>query len=243
MVQKGQPGRAVWLGIWSSFPRRIARRRIPDRRDRPACRDRARIRTVGILRAVRIRAVDGRRTHRGVAGQGIPLRRNRPRHHHRRFRSDHERAALHPGHGVPAQRLSFPAGADRHFRVCATDDRHRKNERGRPDQRANQGAAAHRVAPQGAMGNPVPAVPARMVDAGRHPDRRAAGHRRQRGDRHGLRPGEKVLEASGAIRQRQSRGHHCVGGLLQRQRWRLARYHHGVRHPRRRGDCGDARAR
>src|SRR3989337_630425 len=50
----------------------------------------------------------GVRTHRGVAAQGIPLRRNRPRHHHRRFRSDHERAAFHPGLGVPAQRLSLP---------------------------------------------------------------------------------------------------------------------------------------
>ena len=37
-----------------------------------------------------------------------------------------------------------------------------------------------------------------------------------------------------------SRGHHRLGSLQQRQRRRLARHHHGVRHSGRRGDGGDA---
>ena len=42
--RKGEPGRAIWLGVWASVRGRAIRRDLPDRRHRPPRRFRARVR-------------------------------------------------------------------------------------------------------------------------------------------------------------------------------------------------------
>ena len=77
MTKKGEAGRSVWVGVWSALHRRRARRALPDRAHRPLRLAGARIRAVGILLAVRLRALDGGRTGRTLGDQGPALGRDR----------------------------------------------------------------------------------------------------------------------------------------------------------------------
>ena len=61
MAHKGEPGRAHLARHLGVVLRRAARRRVPRRRDRAARAVRAAVRAVGVLLALRPRAVDGRR--------------------------------------------------------------------------------------------------------------------------------------------------------------------------------------
>ena len=98
MAQKGEPGRAVWLGVWSSFFGGLLGGVFLILATGPLAAIALEFGPWEYLLAVRVRAVDGRRAHRGLARQGPALRRARAHHHHHRHRSDHERAALHPRH-------------------------------------------------------------------------------------------------------------------------------------------------
>ncbi len=137
--------------------------------------------------------------------------------------------------------FAVPARADRHLRLRADHDRHREDAAAGSAGRGG-GKAPEPVggALEGDRRDPGAAVPVPVVGDRRHPHRRAAGDRRQRGQRAGLRPGQEVLQDARAVRHRPSRGHHRLGGFQQRQRRRLAGDHHGVRHSGRRGHSRDA---
>ena len=61
MARNGEPGRAIWLGVWASVWGGLLGGAVPRVPHRAARRDRARVRAVGILLAVRARHGDGRR--------------------------------------------------------------------------------------------------------------------------------------------------------------------------------------
>ena len=78
MARKGEPGRALWLGIWASIFGGLLGAVVLVGATGPLARVRARVRPVGVLLALRPRAVDGRRAGRGLAREGPALRRDRP---------------------------------------------------------------------------------------------------------------------------------------------------------------------
>ena len=61
MAKKGEPGRAIWLGVWASFFGGLLGGAFLILATGPLARFALRVRTLGILLAVRARAVDGRR--------------------------------------------------------------------------------------------------------------------------------------------------------------------------------------
>ena len=203
----------------------------------PLAADRARVRAVGIFLAVRAGHGHGGGADRSVAGEGPAVDGHRPAHNGGRHRSDRQRAALHVRLGVHRRRLSLPAGADRHLRFRADHDRHREDARSRPSRHVRRARAVRALlAPEGQLGDHPATLPAGLGHHRRPDHRHPAGDRRQRVERDGLRPGQEVLQDAREVRQRPSRRHHRLGGLQQRQRVGLADDHHGVRHPRRRGD-------
>ena len=64
MARNGQPGRAVWLGVWASVFGGLLGGAVPDVPDRAAGGDRAGVRAVGVLLAVRAGDGDGGGAHR-----------------------------------------------------------------------------------------------------------------------------------------------------------------------------------
>ena len=74
MARNGEPGRALWLGVWASFFGGLLGGAVPDPGDRAARGDRARVRAVGVLLAVRAGAGDGGGPDRSLLRQG-PARR------------------------------------------------------------------------------------------------------------------------------------------------------------------------
>ena len=98
MAQKGEPGRALWLGIWASIFGGLLGAVFLVAATGPLAADRARVRAVGVLLAVRARAVDGRGAGRSLARQGPAVGRDRPARHGARQRPGDGPAAPHPRH-------------------------------------------------------------------------------------------------------------------------------------------------
>ena len=194
------------------------------------------------LLAVRPRHGDGRRPVEGSLRQGADLDRARPADHRHRHRPDHGDPALQLRLRLRRRRLPVPARPDRHLRLRADHDRRREARPvGRLPPRPSRSArcrVSHVKVIGEILSRPVLLLWSTIVGLAH---RRAAGDRRQRRQHAGLRPGEEILQAPGAVRHRHAGRHHRLGVLEQRQCRRLARHHHGLRHPGRRGHGGHAR--
>ena len=123
MSRNGEPGRAIWLGVWASVWGGLLAALFL-------------VFLTGPLAAIALEFgpweyfslfVLAMAMVAGLAEVLVPERtdldRNRTADHGRRTRSDRQRGALHLRLGVHRRRVSVPPGADRHLRICADHDR------------------------------------------------------------------------------------------------------------------------
>ena len=109
MARKGEPGRALWLGIWASIFGGLLGAVLLVAATGPLAALALQVRAVGVLRALRARAVDGGGAGRELAHQGAALRRDRLRGHGARQR---------PGDGAAAPHARHRAGSKAACRSC-----------------------------------------------------------------------------------------------------------------------------
>ena len=98
MTKKGEAGRSVWVGVWSAFIGGALGGLCLIDSHRLVRLAGARVRAVGILRALRLCAVDGGRPGRAFGDEGPVVGRNRTGGDHRRSRPDLGCSAFHHGH-------------------------------------------------------------------------------------------------------------------------------------------------
>ena len=215
---------------------------VSDLRHRAARGDRARVRPLGVLLAVRPGHGDGRRPRRRLDGQGADLDRlgllitvigNDPIWQLPRFTFGSDFI----GGGFPFLPVLIGIFAFSQIMI----DVEKLDLSDAASRRPAAAARAVRVAPQGASAR---SSAIRCCCSGRPSSvSSSACCRRSAAAPPTCWPTTRRRNSPrpGAVRHRHAGRHHRLGILEQRQCRRLARHHHGLRHPGRRGHGGDAR--
>ena len=247
MARNGEPGRAIWLGVWASFFGGLLGGAVPDRSS-PGRSRRSRSNSArgsssrcSCSRWRWSRASSNRSLLKGLISTALGLLitviGTRPDHGQvPRFTFGSEFI----GGGFPFLPVLIGIFA---FAQIMTDRREARPADAARRRTLTELQARALVARQGDLGDPrrgrscccgrrssallIGVLPAIGGSAAEH----AWPTTRRR----------RFSQAPGALRHRHARGHHRLGILEQRQCRRLAGDHHGVRHSRRRGHRGDAR--